>query len=273
VTSPRTFTWLVTVMGLAALGLLMSLTGAAQPLQSAAQRASTPIAAVISSTTRPVTDFIANVGSYGRLRDENRALRTDNERLRTLLAQAGEADVLNQNLADLSAANLGQVTIATIVARDPSPSRDVVAINRGTSDGVQKGMPVLGKGGALVGTVQTAHASVAWVRLLSDRQSSVNAMIQETRARALVSGSTDRDLRMEIEAQGTDVKPGDAVVTSGLGGGYPPGLLIGRVAKVDGGPLDIFRTVEVEAAVRLSSLETVAVMTSFRPAPIEELGQ
>jgi rod shape-determining protein MreC len=272
----RTLTWLLVVAALGTVGLVMSFTGRAQPLQSAAQRAAEPVTAALQRATAPLADLVANAGSYGRLRDENRALRAENERLRVELSRVREDETRASEVADLL--NIGnklgsdQVTYATIIARDPSPLRDVVAINRGTHDGVQRGMPVLGKGGALLGTVERTGDSVAWVRLITDAQSSVNAIVQESRGLALASGSPDRTLHLDFVDQNVAVKAGDTVLTSGLGGTYPQGLLIGRVTKVEGGPQEIFKRVQVEPAVRLSSLQAVAVMTGFRPTPIEGQG-
>jgi rod shape-determining protein MreC len=276
-TSSRTMTWFVSVALLAALGLIMSFTGMARPVQSVAQRAAEPLESTLSDATAPLADFIANAGSYGRLRDDNRELRAENERLRSELALVREDQARAGELTDLlkigNQLKGDQLTYAAIVARDPSAMRDVVAINRGTKDGVQDGMPVLGKGGALVGTVERTLDGVSWVRLISDSRSRVNIVVQESRAMALASGSADRDVGLEFLPQSAAVKEGDTVLTSGLGGAYPAGLLIGRVDKVEGGVAETFKRVTLEPAVRLASLETVAVLTSFRPASLEGLGR
>jgi rod shape-determining protein MreC len=275
--SSRTLTWFVSVVLLAALGLVMSLTGAARPLQSAAQRAAEPLESAIIEATAPLADFVANAGRYGRLRSENRELRAENERLRSELALVREEEARTAELSDLltigNQLQGDQLTYAAIIARDPSAMRDVVAINRGTKDGVQNGMPVLGKGGALVGTVERALEGVAWVRLISDPRSRVNIVVQESRAMALAAGSADRDVRLEFLPQNAAVKAGDTVLTSGLGGAYPAGLLVGRVDEVVDGTAETFKRVTVAPAVRLASLETVAVLTSFRPTSLEGLGR
>jgi rod shape-determining protein MreC len=126
-------------------------------------------------------------------------------------------------------------------------------------------MPVLGHGGALVGTVERVQEGMSWVRLITDPESDVNAVIQESRALALASGEAGGRLSMEFLAEGIEVKPGDTVLTSGIGGLYPKDLYIGRVAGVDGGTLDVFKRARVDPAVRLTSLENVAVLTSFQP--------
>jgi rod shape-determining protein MreC len=141
----------------------------------------------------------------------------------------------------------------------------VIAISRGRGDGIREGMPVLGRGGALVGTVERVQEGMSWVRLITDSQSDVNALIQESRAQALASGSADGRISMQFLVQGIEVKPGDTVLTSGLGGTYPSELLIGRIAAVEGSTLDVFKSAHVEPAVSLSTLESVAVLTSFQP--------
>ena len=270
-TSSRTFSWLVTVAAIAAAGFLLSAIGLAGPLRSVAQLLVEPLAAGIERMTSPVVDLVGNVGSYGELREENRELRIENERLRVDLARLREerAQAIDvQELLNLRMARERErdtFTLAHVIARDPSPVRNVLAINRGSGDGIREGMPVLGRGGALVGTVERVQEGTSWVRLITDPESDVNAVIQESRAPALASGQPGGTITMQFLAQGIEVKPGDTVLTSGLGGLYPAGLLIGRVAKVEGGPLDVFKRVQVEPAVRLPSVENVAVLTSFQP--------
>jgi rod shape-determining protein MreC len=268
-TASRTLPWLFTVAAIAALGLLLSAIGLAGPLRTAAQTIASPFAGAIRAVTSPVVDVVGNAGSYGELRDENRDLRQENERLRADVArlreeQARAADV--DELLKLRTVRPNDTyALAAVVGRDPNVLRKLLLINRGDDDGIREGMPVLGRGGALVGTVERVQGGMSWVRLITDAQSDVNALIQESRAQAMASGQPSGAIAMEFLAQGVEVKPGDTVLTSGLGGSYPAGLLIGRVAKVDGNALDVFKHAEVEPAVRLSSLEHVAVLTSFQP--------
>ena len=250
-------------------GFLLSAVGLASPLRSAAQLIVEPFVAGLERVSSPLVDVVGNAGSYGELRDENRDLRLDNERLRVDLARlreerarAVDADEL-LNLKTVKTSDT--FAFAAVIGRDPNPLRQVLAINRGSGDGIRDGMPVLGRGGALIGTVEQAQEGMAWVKLITDAKSDVNAVIQESRVLALASGQARGTVSMQFQAQGVEVKPGDTVLTSGLGGTYPGGLLLGRVTKVEGGALDVFKRAEVEPAVRLSSLESVAVLTSFQP--------
>lgn len=275
--APRTRSWFLAMMALAALGLIMSMSGAARPLQSSAQRLAAPLESGVSTVTNPVADFFANVGSYGKTRQENVELRQENERLRSALAQVAENDSRAADLADLlGLANQyprDQLVFASVIAREPGTTREMIAINRGRDNGIEAGMSVLSKGGALIGTIDVVHETVSWIRLVNDRRSAVNVVVQESRSKALAGGTGDATLRLDFLSQGADLKVGDSVVTSGLGGRYPAGLLVGRVASVDGGPHDIFKRAQVEPAARLSGIDSVAVLTGYIPTPIESAGR
>lgn len=268
-TGSRTLTWLTTTALIAALGLALSLTGLDGPLRSLTARLTEPVAGTISGVTSPIAGALGDLGRYGALREENRGLHEENERLRADLAKLREEQSRAADLEDLVGLRTvrpsDSFAFGTVIAREPNALRQSFAINRGSNDGVREGMPVLGRGGALVGTIDEVQATTAWVRLLTDADSRVNAVIQESRAMALVMGRPGGELTMEFVAQGLEVKPGDTVVTSGLGGLYPAGLLIGRVADVEGNALDLFKKVRIEPAVGLSALEHVAVLTSFQP--------
>lgn len=268
-TASRTVSWLLTVGALTVAAVLASAIGLVGPLRSGAQLVVEPLAGGLGRITSPIVDVVANFGSYGDLRDENSALRLENERLRADLArlreeQARTADV--EQLLNLKARNPNETFVyAAVIGRDTGRQRNVIAISRGSGDGIRKDMPVLGRGGALVGTVEEVHEGTAWVRLITDPASDVNAVIQESRAFGLVSGQPGGRLSMEFLAEGFEVKVGDTVLTSGIGGSYPQGLVIGRVVQVEGGTLDALKRARVEPAVRLTSLESVAVLTSFQP--------
>jgi rod shape-determining protein MreC len=261
--------WLLSITLIAIFGFLLTAIGLAGPLKSGFQLLTEPLIATVERITSPIVDLVGNAGSYGDLRNENRDLRLENERLRSDLARLREersrADEVDELLNLRSARRNETFAFAAVIGRDPSPARDVIAISRGRGDGIREGMPVLGRGGALIGTVERVQEGMSWVRLITDPQSDVNALVQESRAQALASGGADGRIAMQFLVQGVEVKPGDTVLTSGLGGTYPSELLIGRVASVDGSTLDVFKSAHVEPAVSLSTLESVAVLTSFQP--------
>jgi rod shape-determining protein MreC len=269
---PRSVTWTLSMLLLAAAALGLSHVGAATPLVSLTGRIFSPIDGVVHALISPIADFVANAGDYGSIKKENSDLRAQNERLTSEVTQLREGQAQAQQASDLNQSTQlfpnEDFTSAGVIARDPSNVHDAVLIDKGTDAGLRNGMIVIGKGGALIGTIQRATATSAWVRLITDPSSDVNAEVQETRATAIISGALGHKLQLQFVDAGTDVKPGDTVVTSGLGGNYRKGLLIGRVSKVEGGPLDLFKTIQVEPAVRPGTLETVLIMTSFIPSRV-----
>ena len=101
--------------------------------------------------------------------------------------------------------------------------------------------------------------------LITDPKSAVSAIVQESRAEGVVAGNYDASLNMEFVGQGAAVKEGDFVLTSGVGGGYPAGIVIGRVSTVQKTEQDLFQKVSVDHLASLSNIEHVLVLTSFEP--------
>ncbi|HEY8171494.1 MAG TPA: rod shape-determining protein MreC, partial [Dehalococcoidia bacterium] len=178
-----------------------------------------------------------------------------------------------KNLQDLSAVRQqfpnDTFLTSTVISRDSSNLRSVVAIDRGSSDGVREGMIVVTEGRSLVGTISKTFDDYAWVTLITDPKSAVSAIVQESRAEGVVAGNYDGDLVMEFVGQGAAVKEGDFVLTSGVGGGYPAGVVIGRVSNVKKTEQDLFQSVHVDHLASLSDLENVLVLTSFEPKDLE----
>jgi rod shape-determining protein MreC len=228
-----------------------------------------PIESSLRSIAEPIADVIANYEDVDSLTRENESLRAENERLNAEIArlreQATQREQLERLLEVKNSLSNQDFVAARVFARDPSNLRQVLAIDRGRSDGLRTGMPVVTEGTTLVGTITRVEAGHAWVTLVTDVDSAVSSLILESRAPGVVAGGYNRRLSMEFVNQDSAVKEGDTVVTSGLGGSYPPGLVIGRVTGVSGQPQEIFRSVTVQPLASLARLETVLIMTSFAP--------
>lgn len=233
-----------------------------------------PVQGVMRGVTRPVADWVNNITAAGALSDENKKLRDENERLTNELARAREDAIQQQSANDLNAVRRGfpnDVFVAAgVVSRDSSSVRSIIAIDRGSSDGVREGQIVVSEGRSLVGTISKVFDSYAWVTLITDPKSAVSAIVQESRAEGVVAGNYDASLNMEFVGQGAAVKKGDFVLTSGVGGGYPPNVVIGRVATVQKTEQDLFQRVSVDHLASLSNIEHVLILTSFEPRKLEK---
>ncbi len=267
------YTWWVGAMvGLALALAAAGATGVLNPVQGTFISVTSPLENVLTAVADPVASLLSGAGDIDNLQAENRDLRVENESLRNQITQlqqdVAEIDQLRQALKITESEGTAQRLAASIVHRDTSPFADVVSINRGSRDGVKKGMVVLSAQGSLIGTVTKTFDDSAFVRLITDGTSRVAAHVQGAQAAdGIVSGGPNRKLTFELVQ--ADIKVGDTVVSSGLGGSYPPDIPIGKVSSVSGTNQDIYRDVAIEPLVRMSTVQTVLVLTSFLPQRID----
>jgi rod shape-determining protein MreC len=265
----RTRTWFSFVVIASLLFMAASRFGIFDPLQNASLNVSAPVESALRDATAPLADFVNNLTDTHRLSEENLSLRQENERLKSEVASLRENEAeLNdlRSLLNVRGVRQGESFVeAHVFAQEPGNQKRRIAIDRGTNDGVQEGMIVLTRQGSLVGSVSRALSDVAWVTLVSDQSSAASAVVQESGAQGVVAGSLDGTLTMEFVAETADVKEGDLVVTSGVGGNHPAGELIGQVTKVERAAQELFQSVRVQPLADLSHLEDVVVLTSFLP--------
>jgi len=269
----RTLAW-TGFLAIAAFVLMVaSRLTALDPVENLTLSVTSPIQNVLHDATQPVANWVNDVTDASGLSADNARLRAENERLTNDLARAREDATQLETLQDVNAIKKqfpdDAFLSASVVARDSSNARRIVAIDEGSSDGVKDGMIVVTEGRSLVGTVIKTFDDYAWVRLITDPKSAVSAMVQESRAEGVVAGNYGGSLDMEFVGQGAIVKNGDFVITSGIGGGYPPGIVIGRVSGVERAEQDLFQKVHVDHLASLDKLEQVLVLTSFEPKTLE----
>jgi rod shape-determining protein MreC len=208
------------------------------------------------------------------LRQRNAELENDVASLQAqvieLQQRVGETEILAA-LVDFSRANPeSSYKAAGVIGRDPSPFLHYVIIDRGSNDGIQRGMPVVTAQG-LVGRVDAVIADAARVQLITDPGSSVNVRLQNSNVEAVLTGSVTGDLSLDLIPQDVPIQEGNVILTSGLGGGYPPDLIVGQVTNIRRREADLFQQAFVQPVVDLTRLEIVLIITNFRPVNIEPL--
>ncbi len=148
---------------------------------------------------------------------------------------------------------------ARVVARSATAWFQTLVVDKGTDDGVALDSPVVTPAG-VVGRVFEVRAGASRVLLLTDANSAVDAIVQRTRAQVLVEGRLGPTCRVLHLARGDEAEAGDRVVTSGLGGVFPKGLLLGEISEVQIQPGQVFHTAELVPSADLSRLEEVFVI-------------
>jgi rod shape-determining protein MreC len=259
-------------MGVAIVLLAFSGIGLLRPVEDVSYTVLSPIENGLRAIAQPAADIVSGYGDTRELTLENDALRAENERLAADIARLREETArlaeYERLLGTQNALAGHEFLVAEVVSTDPTPGRRRVAINKGHSDGLRVGMPVVTEGSTLVGKVTKVESNHAWVTLVTDIDSAVSAHVSESRAQGIVEGKYGGTMVMAWTDQNAAVKEGDQIVTSGLGGTYPDGLVIGRVTHVGGNPQELFRSVTVAPLASLSKLESVLVMMTFVPAEI-----
>jgi rod shape-determining protein MreC len=219
-------------------------------------------------------DFFNASSDLTRLRLENAQLREENTNLQTqiidLQQQVSEVELLSALLDFARARPDSSYQAAAVIGRDPSPFLQYIMINRGSDDGIRRGMPVVAQLG-LVGRVAQVTAKAALVQLITDPDAEVSAQIQPSDIDGILVGSITSDLFVNLIPQDAQVQAGDLVLSSGLGGNYPPNILVGQVSTIRQDATALFQTASVQPVVDFSRLEIVLVIVNFQALDLSPL--
>jgi len=195
--------------------------------------------------------------------------RHENERLRDRVAsleeqtvRLGELEHENQRLAqllDFRARLDGVAYGARVIGRDPLPWFRTLTLDRGERDGIRRGMAVLAPEG-VVGQISRVSYTAAQVLVLTDNNSGIDALVQRSRGRGIVQGDLDAGCYMKYLRRAEDVVVGDQVITSGLDGIFPKGIMIGKVVEVALRNRGLLQVAVIQPSVALDRIEEVLIV-------------
>ena len=210
-----------------------------------------------------VGDFFESQKS---LRLKNSELQAENEKLQSENTRLAEVDHENEALRkQLGFRERSKFTLAPafVIGYDPNSFNEFMTIDKGSNDGIAVNDPVVADSGALIGRINSVTARSAQVMLIIDPNSVIDSEIQESRAAGLVTGDHGLGLIMSKILQEQAVVTGDKVITTGLGGIFPKGLLVGEVKDVHTSQNQLFQEARVMPVVTFRDLEIVFVITEF----------
>ena len=238
--------------------------GPVHAIRSAAMTVTTPVRLVGSAIASPFGAVGNIVGNATASSETLSQLKEENERLTKQVAELSEAEKTAERLQGLvglqSTYNL-KSTAARIIGSAGDAWTDTVTLDKGSAAGFEPGMPVCGAGG-VIGQIIEVSATTSTVRLISDEQSGISAMVQSSRAQGMLQGQADGTLRLAYVPSDAEVKEGDIIITSGIGGTFPKGLPLGTVASVERDSNAVYYTIVVRAASSSENNEEVLVVTS-----------
>ena len=179
-----------------------------------------------------------------QVENQNRELSMENTRLKRFVAFSTTAS--------------GTYVAARVIARDPSPWFETLMIDKGERHGLKKNAPILVPEG-IVGQITKVSPSFSRVLLITDRNSAVDALVQNTRARGIVKGNGGNRCSFVYTLRKEEIQAGEVIVSSGLDQVFPKGLKIGTVLEVKKDHSRLFQDIIIQTSVDFDKLEEVLV--------------
>ena len=254
------FWTIVLIFGLILLnsqGLLKKPKNYLYSLVSPSQKSSSQIAYKISN-------FFYLIKNIKNLNDQNSDLKEKNLLLEGQIAQLKEIEKENEFLrkqTGLSSPAAKKLILANIIGKQPTNLGEYVFINKGQKDGVEAEAAVILPGDILVGRVKEVWSSMAKILLITDSNSLVSAIVQQTRIQGVVKGqSLPQELTLDLVLPSESLEKDQAVVSSALNDVFPQGLLIGQVEQVISSDPQIFQKAKVKPAADFNKLEKLFVI-------------
>lgn len=225
------------------------------------QNALSSFSSGVRGTTAMYLDLIG-------VKTENKALKVENSELRAQLGAMTELKVENERLNKLlgfkQSSNM-ELLAARVVGKDLFLEHQTLTVNRGTYHKIKKNMAALTVGG-VVGYVYRADLYTSQILLFTDRYAAIDALIQRSRARGIVEGSSRELATLKYVKRGDDVQLGDLVVTSGLYNIFPKGFPIGRVRQMKKSQYGMTQELELIPAVDPLNLEELFIVLNANTA-------
>ncbi len=260
------------------IGLILDEFGALMPLEGLFVQLTRPLQRLMDGITDQVVDASVVLTELRTLRQRNRQLEELVDRLMIENVRLKETDAQNEDLRKklqfsethpqyiIKAAEVK----ARVIGREPNNLMSILLIDAGQRDGIRQGMPVVTDRG-LVGAVYRVGPNWAKVLLIIDPSSSVSALVQSSRTPGVVSGQLGENLLMDYIPLDGDLAVGDVILTSGINGRYPKGLVIGQVVEVIQHDMAVARQAVIAPSVNFEQLETVLVITTFDPLDVQAI--
>lgn len=256
----------VVLLLLAILILILNQTDNLQPVKSLVLTGLAPVQQVMTLVSNQIRDAGQTVYDLAELRRRNKELQDLSDRLMIENVRLKEVESENKNLlALLSFVETNptyQYTASRVIGRDPGNLLGYILIDAGRRSGIKPEMIVLTERG-LVGQVIDVSETTSKVLLITDPLSAVNSVLQTSRATGMVRGDVGGQLYLDQVPQEATIEIGDIVLSSGLGGIFPRGLVIGQVTDVQKQDLEMFQRATLRPTVDFNKLEVVLIVTNF----------
>ncbi|MCX6811523.1 MAG: rod shape-determining protein MreC [Candidatus Berkelbacteria bacterium] len=228
-------------------------------------RITTPVTKIFYKGGDKTGGFFDKIGEIKRLSDEEAELERKNAGLTLenskLIEALKENELLRAELGLKQELKDNELVVADIIGRGPTSVSGSFIVNKGKKDGLSEGMPVV-SGQMLLGKLTEVDSNFSQVTLIVDPTSVVNVEIQESRAPGIIKGEVGFNVRVDSVPQESPLKVGQRIITSGLGGTMPKGLIVGEIAEITSPESEIFQSARVKPAADFNHLEIVFIISN-----------
>lgn len=259
--------WIMLAAAMIALLIFFARAGSVMPFENIIVRATAPLAASALYVWRAITALGLTAIDMKNAGEEVAALREENQRLQAEAAQRAEFARENESLRVQLGVDMARSRIlvdADVIAFDPLLFTHYAVINRGARDGMRAQMPVIMPGDVVFGKIENVHETTSEVMLIADSDNKVSGTTVSHNASGVLGGVKGGVLLFDLIEKSAALAEGELVVTSGLDGVYPRGLIIGWVLKTISQEEDIFQQAHLRPAYAKALPSTVFVITGLQ---------
>lgn len=234
------------------------------PLENLISRGLSYPLAWIYSATQHATDPFNNVNSLHGVVEENvnlknKIIKLENDIIR-LQEILGEKEILDNQIEFLSKKNINYVS-AKIITRGINQNQNLLTINRGSKDNLEKGMAVVIENGLVIGKLQNVMPEVSYLLLLTDSRSEISASsLKNNSLVGIIKGKTDLSLELEFIPKEKNLEIGDTIITSGVEEKIPSGLFIGDITDISQDKRDLFNKATVWQPADIKNITIINVV-------------
>ncbi|MCD4740912.1 MAG: rod shape-determining protein MreC [Desulfobacteraceae bacterium] len=199
----------------------------------------------VVSAAKENVDFKKQLANIDRIKSRARELEFENNRLKKLVNFTRSVEY--------------SFVAAKVIARDPSPWFKTIMVDKGKKDGLSKGLPVVVSEG-VVGHVIKVAPNYARILLITDRNSAVDSLVQNSRVRGIVKGGSGKECFFRYALRKDKIQTGEIIISSGFDQIFPKGLKVGEVVNVKKEPSQLFQKIIIKTCVDFDKIEEVLVV-------------
>jgi rod shape-determining protein MreC len=254
---------LVSVMVVCAFLVFLNPKGFFNPVRGFFLRIVLPFQRVLYGSSQRISETVSFLASISEIKKDNADLSRENNFLAAEVARLKQLENENRTLKEqleLLPRDKFSLVGGFVIGQDAQGSEGWIVFDKGERDGISPGMAVIVSNGILVGKVDEVYPTSSKINLLSDSNSLVNVVDLETGAKGIIRGEYGLGLVMDMVTQSDALNVGDTIVTSGLGGNIPRGLLVGKLREVKISDDRLFQKAVVVSRIKYSKLDTVFVI-------------